>query len=125
MIQGSRMRIWKQDPSVKSIGIRTIFVPGKVEDGPKDSEIEIAGMNSVTKDKNNDFLVDPDKDPDKFDAVHTYAVVRRILTQFKRFFRRTGMNDEFTWQWGTNTPLRECSCNRRERIRRKSRYPSR
>ena len=41
---GSKVKIWKQDPTVKPIGIRTAYIHTPVENGPKDPEIEIKGM---------------------------------------------------------------------------------
>jgi hypothetical protein len=37
LIRGSRVLIWKQDPSVGEIGVRKSFLPGNVFAGPSDS----------------------------------------------------------------------------------------
>ena len=31
---GSKVKMWKQDPSVTGIGIRTAYIPTEVENGP-------------------------------------------------------------------------------------------
>ncbi len=36
---GSKVKIWKQDPSVRSAGIRTAYVSTEVDHGPQDADI--------------------------------------------------------------------------------------
>lgn len=95
----SVMRIWKQDPSVSGIGIRKTYIHTKVFHGPKDALIEIEGMPTVRYDKRGDFLVEPMQET-RFDAVHTFAVVRQVVTIFERALRRAGLRRDFRWQWG-------------------------
>lgn len=97
---GSKVRIWKQDPSVESIGIRTSYIPTKVNSGPGDKDIEIKGMPDVMADSNDDFLFDPDQNPAEFDAVHTFTVIRQVLTMYRRALNRNGVTENFNWQWG-------------------------
>lgn len=103
---GSKVKIWKQDPSVVSIGIRTAYIPTLVEAGPKDPEIVTRGLPEVlpTND-DNDFLFEPLQNPLEFDAVHTFTVVRQVLTMYKRALNRTGVATEFSWQWGPSAPI--------------------
>jgi hypothetical protein len=99
---GARVRIWKQDPSVSSIGVRPAYIHTQVDDGPSDSQIGIQGLPSVSPDFNGDFLFDPGT-PEAFDAVHTYAVVRQTLTMYQRRLARI-----LGWQWhqgGDTTPI--------------------
>jgi len=103
---GSKVKIWKQDPTVKPIGVRTSYIHTKVEDGPKDSEIEIEGMPTVIGNSDNDFLFLPEENPKEFDAVHTYAVVRQVLTMYKRALKRIKYENEFRWQWGSDEPIK-------------------
>ncbi len=98
---GSKVKIWKQDPSVKSIGIRTSFIPTEVINGPKDSDITIRGVPEVFANANNDFLFDPEQNPIEFDAVHTFTVVRQVLTMFRRALNRNEITQNFDWQWGS------------------------
>jgi len=101
-IRGSRALIWKQDPSVKEIGIRKVFLPSLILSGPKDSRIVIQGLAPVTPNTMNDFIETPGTPA--FDAVHTFAVVRETLTMYQR---ATG-GTTIPWQWnsaGNTVPL--------------------
>lgn len=97
---GSRVNIWKQDPSVSRIGIRSSFIHTKVQNGPKDNKIIIKGMPTVIPDGNGDFLFYPQDDSLAFDAVHTFSVVRQVLTMYTRGLKRLGVSQAFKWQWG-------------------------
>lgn len=91
---GSRMRIWKQDPSVTGIELpRTVYIHTLVDDGPSDSQIAIKGFPPVVPDVNRDFLINPSSE-EAFDAVHTYAVVRQVLTMYQRV-----LGEKLNWQW--------------------------
>ena len=79
--------MWKADPSVKSIGIRELFlVRTDIKAGPKDSLLDTKSTAApIAPDTNGDFLLDfedtPTRIPEsdnhvRFDAVHTYSVVR-------------------------------------------------
>ena len=98
-MSGSKVKMWKQDPSVRGLGIRTAYVPSEVNDGPKDDDIVIMGMPAVFPNSNGNFLFDPVENPLEFDAVHTYAVVRRVLSIYRRALKRNGIDDDFRWQW--------------------------
>lgn len=97
---GSRMRIWKQDPSVGGLGTRTVYVHGTVEVGPRDSQIEMRVDPPVAPGTNGDFLVDPASHA-AFDAVHTFAVVRETLTMYQRALKR-----KLHWQWNSGSSNR-------------------
>ena len=94
--RGSRVLIWKQDPSVGEIGVRKVFLPGNVMAGPTDSRVRIQGMTAVSPNSFGDFIATPGTDA--FDAVHTFAVVRETLTMFQR--ARGGA--PLPWQWNTS-----------------------
>ena len=104
-MSGSKVRIWKQDPTVKPIGIRTAYIHTPVENGPKDAEIEIKGMPVTMANADNDFLFDPGENPSEFDSVHTFTVVRQVLTMYQRALKRNEISDDFNWQWGADTPI--------------------
>lgn len=91
---GSRMLIWKQDPSVKGIDLpRTVYIHTQVDDGPKDSQIVIRGVPVVTPNSARDFLISPANEQ-AFDAVHTYTIVRQTLTMYQRV-----LGEKLGWQW--------------------------
>ena len=110
---GSRINIWKQDPSVRGLGVRTTYIHNKVNPGPSDSQIAIKGLPTAYPDSNGDFLF-PSPEPhivediynppeitvveQKFDAAHTYAVVRKVLTMYQRVLGR-----EIKWAWNTGS----------------------
>ena len=98
-ILGSRTRIWKQDPSVTGLSLpRDVYIHAQVNEGPSDSQIVIRGLSPVTPDLNRDFLIDPTSDEKAFDAVHTYTIVRQVLTMYQRVLDR-----KLQWQWNSNT----------------------
>jgi hypothetical protein len=100
-IVGSRTRIWKQDPSVKELALpRDVYIHAQVKEGPSDSQIVIRGLVPVTPDLNQDFLIDPASDEKAFDAVHTYTIVRQVLTMYQRVLDR-----KIPWQWNSTTNL--------------------
>jgi hypothetical protein len=97
-IVGSRTRIWKQDPSVTGLAIpRDVYIHAQVNEGPSDSQIVIRGLIPVTPDLNQDFLIDPASDEKAFDAVHTYTIVRQVLTMYQRV-----LDKKIQWQWNSN-----------------------
>ena len=107
-MSGTRVNIWKQDPSVLSLGIRPAFIPNtpyKVRKGPRDAKIIMKGLPPVLPNENGDFLLYPADDSIAFDMVHTYAVVRQTLNMYFRGLRRLGSKSAFKWQWG-NAALR-------------------
>lgn len=95
-VLGSRTRIWKQDPSVE-IAVRDVYVHTSIQAGPADSQIEIKGLPTVHPDVNGDFLFEPSSE-NAFDAVHTYTVVRQVLTMYQR-----ALNEKMKWQWNTGS----------------------
>lgn len=93
---GSRMFIYKQDPSVQEPGMRSTFIPSKVLKGPKDKLVRIADVPDIDPDENGDFLIWL-KGENRiglgggrlhFDAVHSFAVCRQVLTMYERAFNR-------------------------------------
>jgi hypothetical protein len=99
---GSKVKIWKQDPSVYSIGIRSSYISTEVQNGPADHDIVLQGMPHVVGNEDNDFLFYPEENPLEFDAVHTYTVVRQVLTMFRRALNRMEITQNFNWFWGTD-----------------------
>lgn len=97
---GSKVKIWKQDPSITHLGIRTAYIPTEVENGPKDQDIVVEGMGNIIKDIDENFIYDPILNPIEFDAIHTYTVVRQVITMYRRALNRNGITQNFNWQWG-------------------------
>ena len=97
---GSKVKIWKQDPTVAPIGIRSAYVHTRIDPGPQDRQIQIAGMPETRPNGSRDFVFDPRENPKEFDAVHTFTVVRQVLTMYTRALRRTEVANDLTWQWG-------------------------
>src|SRR5207244_4011404 len=86
---GTRVRVWKSDPSVKSVGIRELYLLSTdIKTGPTDSLFTVESSTSpIAPDKNGDFLLDFENTPSKvpesenhtrFDVVHTFSVVRYV-----------------------------------------------
>jgi hypothetical protein len=100
---GSRVLIYKQDPSVAEIGIRKVFIATSVNDGPSDSRIVSVGLPAIAKNSFGDFIQTPGTDA--FDAVQTFAVVRMTLTAVQRAFANAGITNPIPWQWNSAADL--------------------
>lgn len=102
-VLGTRVLIWKQDPSVSEIGIRKAFLPGPVFAGPRDARIVngTPGLPPVSPNAFGDFIQTPSTD--EFDAVHTYAVVRQTLTMYQRALAVGPAAAPLPWQWNSAT----------------------
>lgn len=94
---GSRILIYKQDPSVGSLGVRAVYIPGMVLNGPADARIttQLQGVTPVARNAHADFLFEVDTP--QFDAAHTWAVVRETLTMYERL-----RGAPLPWAWNTN-----------------------
>lgn len=105
---GSRVLIWKQDPSVTELGTRKAFLPGLILQGPRDARITFGepGIAQVSPNAFGDFIVSPNTD--QFDAVHCFAVVRMTLTMYQRALASNDTAPPLPWQWNSasdTTPL--------------------
>ncbi|MEJ7806791.1 MAG: hypothetical protein WKG03_12840 [Telluria sp.] len=102
---GTRVLMWKQDPSVREIGTRKVFLPGLVLDGPRDARIMFGqpGIAPVSPNAFGDFVAMPDTP--QFDAVHTYAVVRQTLTMYQRALADGTDDSPLPWQWNSSADL--------------------
>jgi hypothetical protein len=94
VLPGTRVLMWKQDPSVDEIGIRKAYLPGHVFDGPRDARIVSQGLPPVIPNALGDFIVTP-ANVDAFDVVHTFAVARQTLTMYQR----NQSDAPLPWQW--------------------------
>lgn len=117
---GTRINIWKQDPTVLSVGVKTIFLHNSAFRGPSDSQIKICGLPELEPDSCGDFLypvpeevvvndiyntpvITPEEQ--RFDSAHTYAIVRKVLTMYERV-----LGVRMKWVWNrdiVNTELLE------------------
>lgn len=100
---GSRMLIWKQDPSVTELGARKIFLPGVILAGPRDARVASGqpGIAPVSPNAFGDFIMAPDTD--QFDAVHAFAVVRMTLTMYQRVLSRADHDAPLPWAWNSSS----------------------
>ena len=101
VVAGSRMLIWKQDPSVTDPGIRLTYVPTLVLDGPRDSRVTttLTGITPVHANTNRDFIYTPGTP--EFDCAHAFAIVRETLTMYQR--SRGGAPVPWAWNVNGNT----------------------
>ncbi|GAA2634477.1 hypothetical protein SMC26_15340 [Actinomadura fulvescens] len=101
VVAGHRILIYKQDPSVTELGVRTVFVPSIVLNGPTDARIAtvLQGTTPVARGVNGDFIFRPNTP--EFDCAHTYAVVRQTLSMWER--HNGGNPIPFAWNVGGNT----------------------
>ena len=78
-VTGSKMSVYKQDPSVNGLGTRVTWVPCDVKEGPANDDLVTMGMDEafVANDA-GDFLFNPEANADAFDAAHTFAVVQQV-----------------------------------------------
>lgn len=102
-ILGSRFLIWKQDPTVAEPGLRTVYIPGLVLNGPRDSRIHtnLAGTTPVNRNADGDFIFPPGTP--ELDCAHTFAVVRQTLTMYERCLG--GRRVPWAWNSGGNTDV--------------------
>jgi hypothetical protein len=74
-------------------------------DGLRDAEIEVELSGcEVRPNAEGDFIFDPDLQPLEFDAVHTFATVRQIVTMYRRILFRLGEERGSLWHWGKEHP---------------------
>ncbi|MFC6884370.1 MULTISPECIES: hypothetical protein [Actinomadura] len=101
VVNGHRFLVYKQDPSVTSLGVRVVFVPTVVLNGPKDTRIqtELADVAPVARNAGGDFIFTPNTP--QFDCAHTFAVARLTLSMYER--HNGGDPIPFAWNVGGNT----------------------
>jgi len=101
--KGTTIKLYRQDPMIGYQGVRKTLITAKVNPGPCDKLITLTGVPVVQPDKQGNFLLDHKKDPNNFDTVHTYGVVRLVLKMYKRALRMIDPNRwaKFQWEWGT------------------------
>lgn len=100
---GSRVIIWKQDPSVGRLGRRLKYLPGLVLNGPRDARIktELAGTTPVHANVYGDFIFR--RDTPQADCAHTFAIVRETLKMYERALG--GRRIPWAWNTGGNTDV--------------------
>ena len=101
-LPGARVLMWKQDPTVREIGIRKAFLPGHVFPGPRDARITTRGTATVSPNAFGDLIEPPGTDD--FDTVHTFAVVRETLTMYQRARAVGSIPAQIPWEWNTPGP---------------------
>ncbi|WP_067454383.1 hypothetical protein [Actinomadura macra] len=100
-VTGHRFLVYKQDPSVTVLGVRPVFVPTVVLNGPTDARITtvLPNVTPVARNINGDFIFTPNSP--QFDCAHTFAVVRETLTMYER--HNGGDPIPFAWNVGGST----------------------
>lgn len=104
---GSMVHIYKQDPSIESVGVRTKWLPINIDNGPSSSDVVIQGLRDTVRptDNNRNFLYDPTKDDVEFDAVNTFAIVTGVIMMYRQALKRMGVTAPLQFQWGDD-PIR-------------------
>jgi hypothetical protein len=82
------------------VGIRKIFLPAFISNGPRDARIDSKGLPLVSKNAFGDFIQSPGTDA--FDVVQTFAVVRMTLTMTQRALASMGIANVIPWQWNSS-----------------------
>lgn len=103
---GSRVMIWKQDPSVAALGRRLSFIPELILNGPQNARIDtaLAGTTPVVRNVNGDFIF-PTLSTES-DCVHTFSVALLTL----RMWQQTrGKVIPWVWNVGGNTVRLTCN----------------
>jgi len=106
LLLGSRVMIWKQDPSVGALGRRLSFIPELLLNGPQNARIDtsLPGTTPVVRNVNGDFIF-PTFSPES-DCVHTFSVILQTL----RMWQQTrGKNIPWAWNTGGNTTRITCN----------------
>ena len=103
LVPGSRVLIYKQDPSVAEIGLRKVYLPNSVFVGPRDARIAngTPGIPAVSPNAFGDFIQTPGTPT--FDAVQAYSVVRMSLSMFQRALAVGGAAAVLPWQWNSSS----------------------
>lgn len=98
---GSRVRIWKQDPSVGEPGLRLAYLPGLVQNGPADVRIQtdLAGTTPVIRNAAGDFIFTAETP--EADCVNAFAVARMAMTLCQQAVE--GHPIPWAWNTGGNT----------------------
>lgn len=100
---GSQVYIYKGNPTIKNVKKGLIWLPNQITPGPRSRYVAIVGMGKIKPtDNDNNYLWDPEKDPNAFDAVHTFGVVQRVVNMYKRSLLKLHppYGRRFKWQWG-------------------------
>ncbi len=100
---GSRLMIWKQDPSLRRLGYRLTYLPNLILNGPRDTRINtsLPGTTPIVRNANGDFIFRPET-PES-DCAHSFAVVRQTLTVFEQ--ARDGKPIPWAWNKNGNTSV--------------------
>ncbi|MES2569155.1 MAG: hypothetical protein V4710_03770 [Verrucomicrobiota bacterium] len=105
-LPGSRILMWKQDPSVEEVQVRKGFLPGHLFPGPRDARLTngsgMDGLPAVSPNLMSDFIQTPGTQA--FDVVHTFAVVRETLTMYQR-----ALSNPCPWQWNNSSNVEALS----------------
>lgn len=97
----TKFSVWIQDPSIRvDSKTRMILVKGDIKPGPSSSQVELSGpgIEPRAPNKNGDYIVSKRREPDAFNAMHTFATVQKVIEMFTEVIEHK--YGEFTWAWG-------------------------
>lgn len=77
----SAMLFYKQDPNVKTLGVRSIVFPTKIERGPRNYYVAVKQDKSSPNEGGDFFHAEGTPE---FDAVHTFAVVWDTMLMYRK-----------------------------------------
>jgi len=96
---GCRTLIYRQDPSVQEAGLKKVYLPNYVADGPYDLRIKSEGSDMVYKNALGDMVQTPGTEA--FNVVQAYTVVRMVLNMTQCALRAVNINNPIPWFWNT------------------------
>lgn len=105
--KGTRVNVYKQDPSIKHVGVRQQWLPVEFYQGPSTQDIVIRGISRSygSSDNQGNYLYDPAVYPEAFDAGNTLAVIHSVLWMYRRALKKLKSKRVLRWLWG-NRPLK-------------------
>lgn len=99
---GTKFMVWKQDPTVYSLGRRLLYMPRYIFNGPRDARINtsLTGVTPVVRNGSGFLFPSNSKEAD---CSHAFAVVRETLTMYER--HQSGAAIPWVWNQGGNTDV--------------------
>lgn len=100
---GTRILIWKQDPSVGSLGRRLEYLPGVILNGPRDSRFKtvLPKVTPVNRNVYGDFIFHGDTP--EADCAHTFTVAWNTIKMYERALN--GKHIPWAWNKDGNTDV--------------------
>ena len=92
---GTKMTIWKQGQFYPELGKTIVELPGRVDPGPSDYMIDIAGFH-VQPDKDGNFIENGSEkySIEELDAINTFGIIRSVIDIYEELLER-----KIQWSW--------------------------